>query len=108
MHQAAATETEIKLDESLHKPIEDCRMIRDVHQIKKMNGIHGRTSAKLLLHWSTIDPLGVGGGGGDKVNMLAHTYPHKPLRKIKVTICNYQADSPLYVWPDVWSDDLQV
>ena len=23
--------------------------------------------------------------GGDKVNMLTHTYPHKPLRKIKVT-----------------------
>ena len=41
--------------------------------------------------------------GGDKVSrpMLTHTYPHKPLRKIKVTICNHQADSPLYVWPDV-------
>ena len=24
--------------------------------------------------------------GGDKVSMLTHTYPHKPLRKIKVTI----------------------
>ena len=40
--------------------------------------------------------------------MLTHIYPHKPLRKIKVTICNYQADSPLFVWPDVWSGDLQV
>ena len=29
--------------------------------------------------------------------MLTHTYPHKPLRMIKVTICNHQADSPLYV-----------
>ena len=24
-----------------------------------------------------------------------------PWRKIEVTICNYQADNPLYVWPDV-------
>ena len=40
--------------------------------------------------------------------MLTHTYPHKPQKKIKVTICNHQADSPLYVWPDVWSGDLQV
>ena len=38
---------------------------------------------------------------GDKVSMLTHTYPHKPQRKTKVTICNHQADSPLYVWPDV-------
>ena len=37
---------------------------------------------------------------GDKVSILTHTYPHKP--KIKVTICNHQADNPLYVWPDVW------
>ena len=28
--------------------------------------------------------------------------------KIEVTICNHQADSPLYVWPDIWSVDLQV
>ena len=39
--------------------------------------------------------------GGDKVSMLTHTYPHKPLGNIEVTICNHQADSPLYVWPDV-------
>ena len=45
---------------------------------------------------------------GDKVSMLTHTYPHKPLRKIEVTICNHQADSPLCVWPNVWSDDLKV
>ena len=37
----------------------------------------------------------------DEVNMLAHIYPHKPLTKNKVTICNHQADRPLYVWPDV-------
>ena len=36
-----------------------------------------------------------------KVSMLTHTYPHKPLRKIKVTICNHQADSQLDVWTDV-------
>ena len=28
---------------------------------------------------------------------VEHTYPCKPLRKIKVTICNHQADSQLYV-----------
>ena len=28
--------------------------------------------------------------------------------KIKVIICNLQADSQLYVWPDVWSGDLQI
>ena len=44
---------------------------------------------------------------GDKVSMLTHTYPHKPPRKTKVTLYNHQADSPLYVWPDVWSDDLE-
>ena len=26
-----------------------------------------------------------------------------PLRNIEVTICKHQADSPFYVWPDVWS-----
>ena len=41
--------------------------------------------------------------GGDKVSMWTHTYPHKLLRKIKVTICNHQADRSLYVWPNVWS-----
>ena len=39
--------------------------------------------------------------GDDKVSMLTHTYAHKPPMKIKVTICNHQADSPLHVWPDV-------
>ena len=28
--------------------------------------------------------------------MLTYIYPHKPLRKIEVTICNHKADSPLY------------
>ena len=28
--------------------------------------------------------------GGDEVSMLTHTYPHKFLREIKVTICNHQ------------------
>ena len=49
---------------------------------------------------------------GDKVSrptcMSTHTYPHKPLMKIKVTICNHQADSPFHVWPDVFSNNLQV
>ena len=30
---------------------------------------------------------------GDTVSMLTHIYPHKPLRKTEVTICNHQADS---------------
>ena len=38
---------------------------------------------------------------GDKMSMLTHTYPHKALRKTKVTICNHQTDSPVDVWPDV-------
>ena len=37
-----------------------------------------------------------------KTLRLTHTYPHGPLRKIEVTMCNHQqADSPLYVGPDV-------
>ena len=44
----------------------------------------------------------------DKGSMLTHTYPHKPPRKIYMAICNHQADDQLYVWPDVWSGDLQV
>ena len=31
---------------------------------------------------------------GDKVSMLCHTFPHEPLRKINVTICNHQVDGP--------------
>ena len=34
---------------------------------------------------------------GDKVSTLTHTYPHKPLRKNKVTMCNHQTDCPLCV-----------
>ena len=26
--------------------------------------------------------------GGDKMSVLTHTHPHKPLRKINVAICN--------------------
>ena len=45
---------------------------------------------------------------GDKVSILTHIYPHKPLRKIEVTICNHQAYSLLSVWSNVWSGELQV
>ena len=31
-------------------------------------------------------------------SMLALAYSHKLLRKIKVAICNYQADGPFYLW----------
>ena len=44
---------------------------------------------------------------GNKVSRLTHTYPHKPTRKIEVTTCCHQADSPLFMWPDVWSGDLK-
>ena len=39
--------------------------------------------------------------GSDKVSVVTHTCPHKSLRKVKVTICNPQAASLLYVWPNV-------
>ena len=35
--------------------------------------------------------------GGDKVSVLTHTYSHKPVRQITVTVYNHQADSPLHV-----------
>ena len=36
---------------------------------------------KRCVQYSFYEPLGV-----DEVSMLTHTYPHKPQRKIKVTI----------------------
>ena len=45
---------------------------------------------------------------GDKVGMLTHDYQQETPRKIKVTICNHQADSPRYVWPDVWFASLDI
>ena len=40
--------------------------------------------------------------------MLIHIYPLTPQRNIEVTICKHQADSPFYVWRDVWSGYLQL
>ena len=40
--------------------------------------------------------------GCDMVSMLTNAYPHKPLRKIKVAICNYQVDSNFTCLPDVF------
>ena len=62
---------------------------------------HAKFDHDLLYHHET--PLGV-----HKVSMFNHTYPHKPLREIKVTICDHQADSSVYVWTDVWPGDSQV
>ena len=45
---------------------------------------------------------------GDKVSMLTHIYPHKPQRKIEVTICKITRLTSYYVWPNVWSADFQV
>ena len=84
--------------------------------------IEGGTGEEFVIQYVTEDMTGHNEGtahfstgwfisqslGGDKVSMLTHTYPHKPRRKTEVTICNHQADSPLCVWPDVWSGDLQV
>ena len=48
-----------------------------------------------------------GGREGGREVMHVYLYahinhnPHKPPSKNKVTICNHQADSSLYVWPDV-------
>ena len=33
----------------------------------------------------------------NQVCIKTHTYQHKPMRKIKVTNCNHQADDPFYV-----------
>ena len=41
------------------------------------------------------------------VCQFIYTHSH-PQRNIEVTICKHQADSPFYVWPDVWSNYLQV
>ena len=41
------------------------------------------------------------------MSMLTHTYPHKPLRRIEVAICNHQVDSPFHMYPDVCFGDLQ-
>ena len=34
-------------------------------------------------------------------HLIQFYFPHKPLRKITVTLYNHQADSSLYVWPHV-------
>ena len=36
----------------------------------------------------------------DKVILLAHTYPHKTLRKIEVTVCNHKICSSFNLWSD--------
>ena len=38
---------------------------------------------------------------GDKVSTFIHAYPHKPLRKNKLAICNHQVDSLFNLWPGV-------
>ena len=46
---------------------------------------------------------------GDKVSMLTHIYPHKAQEEDwSDHMQNHQADSPLYVWPCVWSADLHL
>ena len=45
--------------------------------------------------------------GVHKVSTLSHTYPHRPLRNIKMAIGNHQIDCPFYLWPDVCYGDLK-
>ena len=42
-----------------------------------------------------------------KGSMSTHTYPYRLMRKIKVANCNRQVVSQLYLWPDVYSSDMQ-
>ena len=56
-----------------------------------------------LNNTNPIQPLSHPPSGVIKVSLLTHTYLLKPLRMIKVVICNYRADSPLYAWPNVYS-----
>ena len=58
--------------------------------------MYSKESTDSLLYQAMTETL-----RGDKVSMLSHIYPHKPLRKIELTVCNHQADSPLYVWLNV-------
>ena len=44
---------------------------------------------------------------GGKASMLTHIYPHKPLRKVKVAFAIIKVDSPFYLWPGVYSGELQ-
>ena len=62
------------------------------HNVAVKGNQHGCTTICILL--------------ADKV-MLTHRYPDKPLKNIKIVICNHQVDRPLYLWPDVCSGDLQ-
>ena len=50
--------------------------------------------------------VGGGGGGGDKVAWSITPYlpSQTPEEDVKVTICNYQADSPLYFTCGLMSD----
>ena len=70
--------------------------ISKMHRYVDCFPTHNTTKTVTEMSYSFSAPL-----RNDKMTMSTHTYLHKPLRKIKVTICNHQADSPLYVRPDV-------
>ena len=40
-------------------------------------------------------------------NMLTHTYPHKPIRKMTMAIGNHQTDCSVNMKHDVWIGDFQ-
>ena len=81
-----------------------CKTVSE-HSLQSINLIKHPTIIKPI-DQLTFQPTHLPHLRGDKVSMFGHTYPHKPLRKIKMTICNHQTDSPLYVWSDVWPGDL--
>ena len=45
--------------------------------------------------------------GGDKSEYVNPCIPTQTPEEDYLAICNHQADNPRFVWPDVWSGDMQ-
>ena len=59
-------------------------------ELRTLHSTFDRQVCNKLHFILSIDPSPL----GDKVSILTHTYPHKPLIKInQVTICDHQDDS---------------
>ena len=64
--------------------------------------LHGYIILLVSPYTETISILFASTPGGGKVAMLLNTYPHKPPRKIRITIlCNDQTDCSFDLWPDI-------
>ena len=78
-------------------------VVRDMHNVIRITAGHVNSITKqaktrvspMCLHLNMFHSHKFFPLRGDKVSMLTHTYPHKPLRNTEVTICNHQTDSPL-------------